>query len=84
MCDLTRRTSCPAAPQLWRRWPKARQACKRGSARSISSPKMFISIKRPGGKGYCNNGWIILEDYVLVIDANFPSGANEIIPRFAL
>jgi hypothetical protein len=26
------------------------------------------------GKGHCNNGWIIFEDYVLVIDANFPSG----------
>jgi hypothetical protein len=24
----------------------------------------------------CNNGWIIFEDYVLVIDANFPAGAN--------
>lgn len=33
------------------------------------------------GKGYCNNGWIIFEDYVLVIDANFPSGAEEIIPK---
>ena len=27
----------------------------------------------------CNNGWIILEDYVLVIDANFPAGAKAII-----
>jgi hypothetical protein len=26
-------------------------------------------------KGHCNNAWIIFEDYVLVIDANFPSGA---------
>ena len=33
------------------------------------------------GKGHCNNGWIILEDYVLVIDANFPSGAQEILPK---
>src|SRR5689334_22642430 len=33
------------------------------------------------GHGHCNNGWIIFEDYVLVIDANFPSGANEIIPK---
>jgi cyclase len=32
-------------------------------------------------KGHCNNGWIIFEDYVLVIDANFPSGANEILPK---
>ena len=33
------------------------------------------------GKGHCNNGWVVFDDYVLVIDANFPSGANEIIPK---
>ncbi|MGH9338737.1 MAG: MBL fold metallo-hydrolase [Acidobacteriota bacterium] len=32
-------------------------------------------------KGHCNNGWVVLEDYVLVIDANFPSGAQEILPK---
>jgi cyclase len=31
--------------------------------------------------GHCNNGWIIFEDYVLVIDANFPSGAKVILPK---
>lgn len=31
--------------------------------------------------GHCNNGWIVFEDYVLVIDANYPSGAQEIIPK---
>ena len=29
----------------------------------------------------CNNGWIIFEDYVLVVDANFPAGAKLIIGR---
>ena len=33
------------------------------------------------GKGHCNNGWVIFEDFVLVLDANFPSGAQEIIPK---
>jgi cyclase len=33
------------------------------------------------GKGHCNNGWVIFEDYVLVIDANMPSGATQIIPK---
>jgi cyclase len=33
------------------------------------------------GSGHCNNGWIVFEDYVLVIDGNFPSGAQEIIPK---
>jgi cyclase len=32
-------------------------------------------------EGHCNNGWIILRDYVLVIDANFPSGAKNILPK---
>jgi glyoxylase-like metal-dependent hydrolase (beta-lactamase superfamily II) len=29
----------------------------------------------------CNNGWIIFEDYVLVIDANFPAGAKLMIGK---
>jgi cyclase len=33
------------------------------------------------GRGHCNNGWIVFDDYVLVIDGNFPSGAKEIIPK---
>ena len=33
------------------------------------------------GKGHCNNGWVVFEDYVLVIDANFPSGAREVIAK---
>jgi len=34
-----------------------------------------------GRKGHCNNGWVVFDDYVLVIDGNFPSGAQEIIPK---
>jgi glyoxylase-like metal-dependent hydrolase (beta-lactamase superfamily II) len=29
----------------------------------------------------CHNGWIMFEDYVLVIDANFPAGAKLIISK---
>src|SRR5271157_2447090 len=29
----------------------------------------------------CNNGWIMFEDYVLVIDANFPAGAKQVIGK---
>jgi glyoxylase-like metal-dependent hydrolase (beta-lactamase superfamily II) len=29
----------------------------------------------------CNNGWIIFEDYVLVINPNFPAGAKQIISK---
>jgi len=32
-------------------------------------------------KGHCNNAWIIFEDFVVVIDANFPNGAEEILPE---
>ena len=28
----------------------------------------------------CNQGWIIFDDFVLVIDANFPNQAEVIIP----
>ena len=33
------------------------------------------------GHGHCNNGWIVFKDYVLVIDANFPSGAQTVLPK---
>jgi cyclase len=29
--------------------------------------------------GYCNSGWVIFDDYVLVIDANYPAGARELV-----
>jgi len=32
-------------------------------------------------KGHCNNGWIVFKDYVLLVDANFPSGAEVILPK---
>jgi cyclase len=32
-------------------------------------------------QGHCNNGWIVFKDYVLVVDANFPSGAQNILPK---
>jgi hypothetical protein len=33
------------------------------------------------GKGHCNSGWVVFDDFVLVIDANMPSGARELIPK---
>ena len=32
-------------------------------------------------RGHCNNGWILFQDYVVVIDANFPGGAEEVLPK---
>lgn len=32
-------------------------------------------------RGHSNNGWVVLSDYVLVIDANYPSGAAIVQPK---
>lgn len=45
------------------------------------SPGVWFHEGDIGRKGHCNNGWVVLKDYVLVIDANFPSGAREILPK---
>src|SRR6266571_61538 len=45
------------------------------------APDVYFHEGDLQGHGHCNNGWVVFEDYVLVIDANFPSGAQEIIPK---
>jgi glyoxylase-like metal-dependent hydrolase (beta-lactamase superfamily II) len=45
------------------------------------APDVYFHEGDIQGHGHCNNGWIVFEDYVLVIDGNFPSGAQEIIPK---
>lgn len=45
------------------------------------APDVYFHEGDLTGKGHCNNGWVLFEDYVLVIDANFPSGAQEILPK---
>ena len=45
------------------------------------APDVYFHEGDLQGHGHCNNGWIIFEDYVLVIDGNFPSGAKEILPK---
>jgi len=34
-------------------------------------------------RGHSNNGWIVFDDFVLVIDANYPSGARIVMPKVA-
>jgi cyclase len=29
----------------------------------------------------CNNGWVVFEDYVLIIDASFPKSVDELVPK---
>ena len=45
------------------------------------APDVYFHEGDLKGHGHCNNGWIVFEDYVLVIDGNFPSGAREILPK---
>jgi cyclase len=51
-----------------------------GEVRKVA-PDVYFYQGDIDGKGHCNNGWVVFEDYVLVIDANFPSGAREVIPK---
>jgi len=32
-------------------------------------------------RGHSNNGWIVFDDFVLLIEANFPSGAQVVMPK---
>src|SRR5262245_19646447 len=45
------------------------------------APDIYFHEGDLKGHGHCNNGWIVFDDYVLVIDGNFPSGAKEVIPK---
>jgi cyclase len=45
------------------------------------APGVFFHEGDLHGHGHCNNGWIEFDDYVLVVDANFPSGARVVIPK---
>lgn len=45
------------------------------------SPGVFFHEGDLHGHGHCNNGWVVFDDYVLVVDANFPSGAKVVIPK---
>ncbi|HET6900002.1 MAG TPA: MBL fold metallo-hydrolase, partial [Vicinamibacteria bacterium] len=51
-----------------------------GEVRTVA-PDVYFHEGDIKGKGHCNNGWVVFQDYVLVVDANFPSGAREIIPK---
>ncbi len=45
------------------------------------APSVYFHEGDLKGSGHCNNGWVVFDDYVVVIDANFPSGAEVIIPK---
>jgi cyclase len=45
------------------------------------SPGVWFHEGDLARRGHCNNGWVVFKDYVLVIDANFPSGALDVLPK---
>ena len=45
------------------------------------APNVYFHEGDIGRFGHCNNGWIVFNDYVLIIDANFPSGAQVVLPK---
>ena len=50
-----------------------------GSVQKIAPDVYFHEGDR--ALGHCNNGWIVFDDYVLAVDANYPSGAKVVIPK---
>lgn len=45
------------------------------------APGVFFHEGDLAGQGHCNNGWVVFDDYTVVIDANFPSGARTVLPK---
>ena len=65
-------------------------ACAIGaSAGAVSAQINTVQTVVPGvyfhegdiRRGHSNNGWIVFDDFVLVVEANFPSGARAVLPR---
>ncbi len=45
------------------------------------APGVFVRMGDRSRNQPANTGWVLFKDYVLVIDANFPWGAKEILPE---
>ena len=43
------------------------------------APGVFVRLAEPDKRIIANAGWVVFRDYVLVIDANYPWGAREIL-----
>lgn len=86
MCDLTRRAllrGTAAAGSLSLTSLAAQTAIDESRVNQVDTVATDVYFHQGdiAHKGHCNNGWIVFKDYVLVIDANYPSGANEILPK---
>jgi glyoxylase-like metal-dependent hydrolase (beta-lactamase superfamily II) len=88
MCDVTRRNLILGSAAVAGIATGRAQQSSEGTATADEINKVAVvsdgayfhqgDIER---QGHCNNGWIVFRDYVLVVDANFPSGAQLIMPK---
>jgi cyclase len=90
MCDISRRgfltagsafLSLAAEAKLWAGPLPAGMA--EAAKEDLVAPDVYFHQGQVSdtADAVCNNGWIMFEDYVLVIDANFPAGAKLIIGK---
>lgn len=82
MCDVSRRELLGGAALLAIADPGGAKTASAGDINQTEKVSEGVYFHEGDlGVGHCNNGWILFEDYVLVIDANFPSGAENVIPK---
>src|SRR3989442_15045922 len=81
MCDVSRREFLTGGAALVAAAAEASSAAPEVGKVYPVAGDVYFHEGDLAGKGHCNNGWVVFEDYVLVIDANFPSGALEVIPK---
>jgi glyoxylase-like metal-dependent hydrolase (beta-lactamase superfamily II) len=88
MCDFSRRSLILGAAALTGLAADAQDAPPQQPAGDSEinkpvpvAPGVYFHQGDIEHQGHCNNGWIVFKDYVLVIDANFPSGAQNILPK---
>ena len=82
MCDVSRRGLLLGAAGLASITATAQETPATGINQVDNvAPGVFFHQGDIDHQGHCNNGWIVFKDYVLVIDANFPSGAQNILPK---
>ncbi len=80
MCEITRRDFITGSSALLG-MISAGEIVPASAAQMSKVDKVSTDIYFNQDEDGCNTGWVILEDYVLVIDANFPSGAQKILPQ---
>lgn len=90
MCDINRREFVTGAGAFLSLATEAKllgQPMRAGTAQADKEDLLATDVYFHEGQiadtadAVCNNGWIMFEDYVLVIDANYPAGARLIISK---